>query len=285
MKKWIFRIIGLTDDQLRGKKAKFNGWFCIFLGCTFIIGALFVYLYVEPIVDDIEYKYARCIKHVKLDTELPQHNPNILRALRMLDYAPDIPKNTLFILVVFVLCFGFLYTQMGLIYLKLHSVMNKEPSSNNLNEIANQTQTHHPIKENNTMNHEDTKTSIASSLRKLILILAIPSIVFSVFLIFMMGFMIYSSRSYDQAKEDSRTIEVVVAKTNLVAGAVLGYDNLGLKRFTQSKLQTKDYIIEDHAYVVIGYRLKKPLEINEPLTWHNTDIVITNAVKHQPKNR
>jgi hypothetical protein len=53
---------------------------------------------------------------------------------------------------------------------------------------------------------------------------------------------------------------------------------LGVKRFTQSKLQTKDYIIEDHAYVVMGYRIKKPLEINEPLTWHNTDIVITNKV-------
>jgi hypothetical protein len=278
MKKWILRCFGLADDQLRGKKAKFNGWFCIFLGCTFIIGALFVYLYVEPIVDNIEYKYARCIKHIKLDTELPQQNVNILRALRMLDYAPDIPKNSLFILVLFVLCFGFLYTQMGLMYLKFHSVLNKEPSSKKENEIANQTQPHHPMTENKFMNHEDTKTSIDASLRKLILILAVPSIVFSVFLIFIMGFIIYRSRSAGQSYENSRTVEIVVAKTNIVAGAVLGYDNLGVKRFTQSSLQTKDYIIEDHAYVVIGYRIKKPLEFNEPLTWHNTDIVITNKV-------
>jgi Flp pilus assembly protein CpaB len=93
-----------------------------------------------------------------------------------------------------------------------------------------------------------------------------------------MGFIIYTYRSAEQSYEGSRTVEVVVAKTNLVAGAVLGYDNLGVKRFTQSKLQTKDYVIEDHGFVLIGHRINKPLEINEPLTWHNTDIVITNKV-------
>ncbi len=163
--------------------------------------------------------------------------------------------------------------------------MNKEPYSKNENEIAKQTQTHHPITENNTMNHEDTKTSIAASFRKLILILAVPSIVFSVFLIFMMGYIIYIERRSDQSNEELRTVEVVVAKTNLVAGAVLGYDNLGVKRFTQSKLQTRDYVIEDHGYILIGHRINKPLEIKEPITWHNTDIVITNAVSPQRNDR
>ena len=196
----------------------------------------------------------------------------------MLDTTPAVPKHMFHIFAAFILCFGFLYTQMGLMYLKLHSVLNKASSSKNENEIANQTQPHHPITENNTMNIEDTKISIASSLRKLILILAVPSIVFSVFLVFLMGFMIYGLRSTEQSDEASRTVEVVVAKTNIVAGAVLGYDNLGVKRFTLSRLQTKDYIIEDHGYVLVGHRIKKPLEINEPLTWHNTDIVITNKV-------
>ena len=200
----------------------------------------------------------------------------------MLETQPDVPKDILYSFFCLLFFLGGGYVHIGLMYLKLHSVLNKAPSSKNENEIANQTQPHHPITEDNTMNHEDTKTSIASSLRKLILILAVPSIVFSVFLVFMMGFMIYGSRSVEQSYEASRTVEVVVAKTNIVAGAVLGYDNLGVKRFTQSRLQTKDYIIEDHAYVVIGHRLRKPIEMNEPLTWHNTDIVFTNKVSRQP---
>jgi|GEM_PF-6317814 len=278
MQKYILRFFSLDDDQLRGKKPKFKGCFCIFLGCSLMITALLFYLYARPILDDIEYRAQRCIKHVKFDTDIPQHNVNILRALRMLDTTPAVPKHMFHIFAAFILCFGFLYTQMGLMYLKLHSVLNKASSSKNENEIANQTQPHHPITENNTMNIEDTKISIASSLRKLILILAVPSIVFSVFLVFLMGFMIYGLRSTEQSDEASRTVEVVVAKTNIVAGAVLGYDNLGVKRFTLSRLQTKDYIIEDHGYVLVGHRIKKPLEINEPLTWHNTDIVITNKV-------
>lgn len=282
MKKWILRLFSLDDDQLRGKKTKFKGWFFVFLGCTFMIGAFFIYLYLAPIVDDIDYKYERCIKHIKFDSELPQHNTNILRALRMLDSAPDIPKDTLFTLVAFVLCFGFLYTQMGLMYFKIHSLLNKETANTTDIEIPSQTQPHHPVTEDNTMNHEDTKTSIATSFRKLILILAIPSIVFSTFLIFLMGFIIYTYHFADQSYEGSRTVEVVVAKTNIVAGAVLGYDNLGVKRFTQSRLQTKDYVIEDHGYILVGHRIKKPLEINDPLTWHNTDIVLTNKVSRQP---
>jgi SAF domain len=277
MKKLIRRFFGLDDDQLKGKKAKLYGWFCTFFGCACMITAIILCLYVEPIVDDIEYKYARCIKHIKLDAELPQHNTNILRAIRMLDPTPVIPKDTMYCLVGLVFVFGFLFINQGLLYFKIHSLLNKNTSTEQAPESSSQHPIHSSTTENNTMSNPDT-TSIATSLRKLILILAVPSIVFSVFLIFLMGFIIYTYRSAEQSYEDSRTVEVVVAKTNIVAGAVLGYDNLGVKRFTQSKLQTKDYIIEDHAYVVMGYRVKKPLEINEPLTWHNTDIVITNKV-------
>ncbi len=276
MKKWILRLFSLDDDQLRGKKAKFNGWFCIFLGCALMTTALLFYLYSRPILDDIEYRAQRCIKHVKLDTDIPQNNVNVLRALRMLDTHPTIPKHSRCILVGFLLCFGFLYTQMGLMYLKFRSVLNKEPSSKNKNEIANQT--HLPITENNTMNHEDTNSSIASSFRKLIVILAVPSVVFSIFLIFLMGFIVYLSRIGGRSYEDARTVEVVVAKTNLVAGVVLGYDNLGARQFTQSQLQTKDFVIEDQCTVLFGHHIKKPVVKGEPITWHNTDIVITNKV-------
>ena len=282
MEKWILRLFSLDDNQLRGKKPKLKGWFCIFLGCSFMIVAPLTYLYARPIMDDVEYKAQRCIKHIKFDAEIPQHNVNVLRALRMLETQPDVPKDILYSFFCLLFFLGGGYVHIGLMYLKLHSVLNKEPSSTTDLEIPSQRQPHHPITENNTMNPEETKTSIASSLRKLILILAVPSIVFSIFLIFLMGFIIYTYHFADQSYEGSRTVEVVVAKTNIVAGAVLGYDNLGVKRFTQSSLQTKDYIIEDHAYVVIGYRIKKPLEINEPLTWHNTDIVITNKVSRQP---
>jgi hypothetical protein len=277
MKKWIRRFFALEDEQLKGRKSKALGWFCIFFGCACMISTIILYLYVEPILDNIEYKHARCIKHIKLDADLPQHNTNILRALRMLDSDPLIPKDTFYCLVGLVFVFGFLFINQGLMYFKIHSLLNKKPHNGQALEIPNQGQTPLPITENSTMSNPDT-ASIATSFRKLIIILAIPSIVFSVFLVFMMGFMLYGLRSVDESYEASRTVEVVVAKTNLVAGAVLGYENLGVKRFTQSKLQTKDYIIEDHAYVVMGYRVKKPLEINEPLTWHNTDIVNTNKV-------
>jgi hypothetical protein len=278
MKKWILRFFGLADDQLRGKKAKFNGWFCSVAGCTFLIGALLGCLYVTPILDSIKYKAQRCIKHIKFDAEIPQHNVNVLRALRMLETQPDVPKDILYSFFCLLFFLGGGYVHIGLMYLKLHSVLIKSQPSNAENGIAEQTQPHHPITKDNTMNYEETKTSIATSFRKLILILAVPSIVFSIFLIFLMGFIIYTYHFADQSYEGSRTVEVVVAKTNIVAGAVLGYDNLGVKRFTQSRLQTKDYVIEDHGYILVGHRIKKPLEINDPLTWHNTDIVLTNKL-------
>jgi SAF domain len=275
MKKWIQKIFCLEDDQLKGRKSKTSAWFCIVAGCSMMIGALIICQYVAPIIDNMEYKYERCIKHIKLDAELPQHNPNILRALRMLDSAPDYPKDTLYCFLGLVFFLGFLFLNQGLMYFKIHSLLNKK--SSNKTDVESTRQTPSSITEKSTMSNPDT-TSIASSFRKLIVILAIPSIVFSVFLVFMMGFMIYGARSVEESNEGSRTVEVVVAKTNLVAGAVLGYDNLGVKRFTQSKLQTRDYVIEDHGYLLIGHRINKPLEIKEPITWHNTDIVITNKV-------
>jgi len=277
MKKTIRRFFGLDEDQLKGKQTKFTGWFCVFLGCAFFVGSIAFYSSYMPMATNWEWKVQRCIQHIKRDAEVPQNNLNIIRTLQILDSLSDETKLNVKILVIYLVSVGLLFGLYGMLSLKVYSVLNKEPSCNTEREIVNPAQPHLPTTENSTMTNPDT-ASIATSFRKLIIILAIPSIVFSIFLVFLMGFITYTSLRTLESYEDERTVEVVVASTNLIAGAVLGYDNLGVKRFTQSKLQTKDYIIEDHAYVVMGYRIKKPLEINEPLTWHNTDIVITNKV-------
>jgi hypothetical protein len=133
-------------------------------------------------------------------------------------------------------------------------------------------------KEDAPMKTTDQTASIATSFRRLVLILSVPSGVFSLFLVFIMAFMIYAERD---VRHTSDKVEIVVAKTNLVAGAVMSRDNLGTGTFRSSSLKTQDYVAVKDAKVILGHQLTKPVGFGEPITWHNTDIVITNKTHPQ----
>jgi hypothetical protein len=118
--------------------------------------------------------------------------------------------------------------------------------------------------------------SIASSLRKQSWILCVQSgalTILAIFLILVFSFGIYGQK---RADEEARTVEVVVANTNLVSGALLARNNLGAMTMKRSKLKTKDYVDPSDAHVLFGHRLLKAVDYKEIITWANTDIVNTN---------
>ena len=130
------------------------------------------------------------------------------------------------------------------------------------------------------MSKKQPLESIATSVRCLIWIVAVPSVVFSAFLVVMT----YMAVDAFLEAEESDTTRVVVAKTNLVAGTILTTNNLASKRFLESNLETTDYVCPGDADVLLGHGILDPLEQGEPIEWHNTDIVITNTQSPQPKN-
>jgi DNA-directed RNA polymerase subunit RPC12/RpoP len=146
--------------------------------------------------------------------------------------------------------------------------VKKEYTANGTETIRNSTC------ENEKMKTTESLESIASTFRKLVLILSVPCGVFSLFLVFIMIFIIYSERI---ANNENR-VEVVVANTNLVTGVEMSRANLGSKKFRSSYMKTQDYVAVKDAKVVFGHRILAPVGFGEPITWHNTDIVVTNIV-------
>ncbi len=125
--------------------------------------------------------------------------------------------------------------------------------------------------------------SIASSLRKLVWFVAIPSILFSIFVILVVAYAVkieIDNAKFGETYEEK--IEIVVAKTNLVAGTVLEWKNIGGMSIPKSELDENHHILAKDYFVILGHRLQKDIEYGNPISWYDTDIVITNKTSQQP---
>ena len=112
--------------------------------------------------------------------------------------------------------------------------------------------------------------SIALSLKVLLWIVGVPAVLFSGLVVWMVWDV------FGDMGEPRYT--VVVAKTNLVAGAVLTTNNLASDELTCSELQTNDYVRRRNANILLGHQVLSAVERGELIEWRNTDIVITNRV-------
>ena len=120
--------------------------------------------------------------------------------------------------------------------------------------------------------------SIAVSMRRLVWMLSIPSFVLST-LGCIFGYIIYVETA--DVKAINNKIEVVVAKTNMVSGAIMSRSNLGLCTYSRFKLKDMNYISRDEYRVLLGHRVLNSVGYGDPIEWQNTSIIITNDVSLQ----
>ena len=125
------------------------------------------------------------------------------------------------------------------------------------------------------MSMRESIASIAESLRKIAFAVVLSSSLLSAFLVYVMIEHCFEIKNNN--REYPVKIEVVVARTNLVAGTILTRDNIGSKRQREDHVGN-DYVDPVDGRVLIGHRILKDVAYGEPITWHNTDIVITNTI-------
>jgi len=112
MKQLIYRLLSLSDDQLK-KKAKINAFVSIFLGITWMAGALIVY---------ISFKS----KTANLKSDL-----NLLSTaydLNLLSTAYDLIDTAVMPFSFHIFLVGLLFLVQGIMYLRLHEIIHKLPT-------------------------------------------------------------------------------------------------------------------------------------------------------------
>lgn len=119
--------------------------------------------------------------------------------------------------------------------------------------------------------------SLASSFRIFLWILGIPSVIFSIALLLI----VFTAMDRRFENRKAQSTRIIVAGGELPAGTVLTANNIGMKSFRNSDLKTDDWVSPGDAEVLYGHRILSPLREQEPIVWHNTDIVITNWMSRQ----
>ncbi len=132
------------------------------------------------------------------------------------------------------------------------------------------------------MTQEKMIESIAVSMRRLLWMLAIPSIVLSI-LGCILGYVLYAEMANVKSTENYNIIEVVVAKTNMVSGAIMSRNNLGTCIYSRSKLKDMNYVSQGEYKVLLGHRVLTSVGYGDPIVWENTSIIITNDVSQTDK--
>lgn len=85
-------------------------------------------------------------------------------------------------------------------------------------------------------------------------------------------------REFKESNKTNGKITVIAAAENLVAGAVIGTNNLGVRNLAPRDLPN-GYIPIDCLGVIDGHKLVAPVSYRQPLQWRLTDIVLTNRLQ------
>ena len=83
----------------------------------------------------------------------------------------------------------------------------------------------------------------------------------------------YIQSERDQLYKDAEEIEVIAAADNLVQGAELKFDDIGLiKIFRKRGGYTKDYVEKKDKDTILGRKLKYSVERRQPILWADVEM-------------